>query len=101
MLLPYLEGPKECWQAEMESVNREGLIVLAGQFFEILKGMEWAISRKTLEGWIHDAKRVGKSFAAIRRHQRYTAGPDKYIDEMIARSRAAKKAARRRKKGRR
>jgi hypothetical protein len=101
MLLPHQVGPKERWQSDLEQLNRDGLIYLVGIFIAVLKYARWIIPISDLEGWIHDAKSAGKSFAAMRRHQRYQADPDKYIDEVIRRSRAAKKSARRRKRNRR
>lgn len=101
MLFPFVEGPKERWQHNLESLTRDGLFYLAGQLFEVLKGLNWIISRDTLEGLIVESKRAGKNFAAIRRHRQYQADPDKYIDAVIRRSRAAKKAALRRKRTRR
>ena len=101
MLLPIYEGPKEHWQVKLESINRDGLIYLVGRLFGLLGTVSLYAPREMLESWIDSAKDTGKHLAVVRRHWRYEADPDKYIDKLIARSQAARKASKRRKKSRR
>jgi hypothetical protein len=98
MLYLFCEGPKEQWQAELDRLSRQGLIYFALQLIDHHEFAFGRLDRKSLIEAVGHAKKIGKSLAAIDRHNRYNADPDKFIDALVRRSRSAKRAARRRKK---
>jgi hypothetical protein len=100
MLLAGFEGPKEQWRAELESVNKLGLLVFADSLMMHLDAITGGMNRDSLLKSVRFSKKCGKWDAATKLYAQFKADPDKVIDEAIRRSRAAKKAARRRKKAR-
>jgi hypothetical protein len=100
MLWPGYEGPKEQWQAEMERLNRFGLRAFAEALLIHFEFVGIRLNPQSLMETVGKSKKYGRFDAAHVRHQRFMADPHKYINESIRRSKAAKKAARRRKKAR-
>lgn len=98
MLNFFCEGPKEQWQAELDSINRHGLVYLAGRLMTILGFLKWAMPDYDVLFEIRNAKRIGAHLAAIERHKKFELDPDGEIDKILRRRTAAKKAARRRKR---
>jgi hypothetical protein len=100
MLTPGYEGPKEQWQAELQNVNKLGLLSFIDILMVYLDVWSGGMDRASLLKTVRLSKQYGEWDAAEKRHERYMADPEKVLDEMIRRSRAAKKAARRRKRNR-
>lgn len=100
MLTLGYEGPKEQWQAELEKVNKLGLLTFIDLIVSHLDAITGGTNRDSLLKSIRLSKQYGKWDAAHNRHERYVANPKRFIDAVLRRSRAAKKAARRGKRGR-
>jgi hypothetical protein len=99
MLLPGFEGPKEQWQAEMQRVNKYGLLAFICTLMDHLDALTGGINRESLLESVRHSKKWGKWDAEHAEHIRFMRDPDKFFDEKIRRIKAAKKAARRRKRG--
>jgi hypothetical protein len=98
MLTPGYEGPKEQWQAELQSVNKLGLLSFIEILMAHLDAWSGGMDRASLLKTVRRSKQYGEWDAAKKRHELFMANPEKVIEEMMRRSRTAKKAARRRKK---
>jgi hypothetical protein len=98
MLLPGYEGPKEQWHAELQSVNRFGLLCFIDSLVLHLDCITGGMKRDSLLDTVRTSKKFGKWDAGHARHMRLMENPRKFIDEQIRRSQAGKRAARRRKK---
>jgi hypothetical protein len=98
MLSIFCEGPKEQFQAELDSVNRHGLIYLIGRLTMLLGFVKWAMPGYDFLFEVRNAKRLGKHLAAIERRNKFELDPDGEVDKILRRRAAAKKAARRRKR---
>jgi hypothetical protein len=97
MLLSGYVGPRERWDAELEKVNRHGLIrIVRSLLFErtILVGQ---LGEDALLTLVATAKKSGTTDALLSRLYRMETNPVKSYEEYLRRSRAGKKAARRRK----
>ena len=96
MLRPFEEGPRERWQAEMEKLDREALLVLTRSLLSTLRYLGLG-SHIGLDD-IRAAKKQGRFVALSKRSDRFLADPQKFVAESVRRSKAAKRAARRRKR---
>lgn len=99
MLFPGYEGPKEQWRAELQSVNKLGLLrfidsIMCHLDLSIVTGMP----RDILMDTVRSSKKWGKWDAQHLDYQRMMADPRKYFAERDRKSRSAKRASRRRKK---
>jgi hypothetical protein len=100
MLLTGYLGPKERWHAELERVNKPGLLAAIESLMLHLDVITGGMDRDSLLKLVRQSKQYGKWDVVDKRNARFMADPQKAIDESFRRSRAAKKAARRRKKSR-
>jgi hypothetical protein len=100
MLLKGYEGPKEQWHAELERVNKHALLSAIEFLVLHLDVITGGMDRDLLRALVRRSKQYGKWDAVDKRNARFLENPDKFIHERVQRSRAAKKAARRRKKAR-
>lgn len=100
MLIRGYAGPKDQWQAELEKLSRFGLIALTESLKWHLDAIVGGLQRDSLLKAVRGAKRAGRLDALHADHVRYFADPEKWLDEKVRRSKAAKKAARRRKRAR-
>ncbi|MDR3797990.1 MAG: hypothetical protein P4K93_07545 [Terracidiphilus sp.] len=100
MLTPGYVGPKEQWQAELQNVNKFGLLSFIDILMAHLDAWSGGMDRASLLKTVRRSKQYGEWDAAEKRHERFMANPTKAVDEMIRGSRAAKRAARRKKRGR-
>jgi hypothetical protein len=98
MLFPGYEGPKEQWRAELESVNKFGLLDFIDVMVSHLDFITGGMQRESLLTAVRSSKKYGKWDAQNLDHQRMMADPTKYFDERDRRARSAKRASRARKK---
>jgi hypothetical protein len=100
MLTVGYEGPKEQWHAELESVNKLGLLTFIEILMTHLDALTGGMDRESLLKTVRNSKKYGKWDAMHKRFKRIMENPQAVYEEKMRRSRAAKKAARRRKKNR-
>jgi hypothetical protein len=97
-LMHSFEGPKEQWHAELQRLNKYGLLSFIDTLVFHLDCITGGMKRESLLETVRNSKKYGKWNAAHAEHIRLMRDPKKFFDEKDRRSRAAKKAARRRKK---
>jgi len=90
------EGPKTQWEHEMERLPKQGLIFMV---WVLLRTGGYHQDHAEILSFVREAKQVGRSRNQTIRIQRLLADPRGYSRECERRSKAAKRAARRRKKG--
>ncbi len=86
-------GPKTELETELAKVSKSGLIYLAKSLSRIC----WLHGEDLLE-LARNAKKMGDALDARASMQRLIMAPDKFLEDAMRRSKAATKAARRRKK---
>jgi len=97
----YEEGPKEQWRAELDRVNRDGLLIFIESCMSTLDILTGRMSRQSLVDGVRNAKKWGKHMSRSRSIDRFLEDPKSAIAETTRRRAAAKRGARRRKKGNR
>ena len=100
MLFPGFEGPKEQWRAELDRVNKYGLLAFIDTTMMHLDALTGGMNRESLLKTVRLSKKYGKWNSEQTRFMKYKENPRKYIAEAERRRVSAKRAARRRKRGR-
>jgi hypothetical protein len=98
MLYPGFPGPQEQWRAELEGVNKLGLLSFIDGLIFHLDWITGGMRRESLLKTVRDSKKDGEWDAAHASFIRMQQNPSKFFDEKDRRRSAAKRAARRRKK---
>jgi hypothetical protein len=99
MLWSGFEGPKEQWHAESQRLNKYGLLSFIDALVSHLDCITGGMKRELLLEAVRNSKKYGKWDAEHAAHVRMMQNPRKFFDEKDRRSRASKKAARRKKRG--
>lgn len=100
MLFPGFEGPKEQWHAELDRLNKYGLLAFINTVMMHLDALTGGTNRESLLKTVRRSKQYGKWDSEQARFMKYKENPRKYIAEAERRRVSAKRAARRRKRGR-
>ena len=87
----YAQGPLELWEAKLERMTRDGLLVLVRRLLRVV-----CFDCKLLLGIIAVANREGRCIAEMRRVDQFLADPFGETAKSIRRKESANRSARRR-----